>query len=60
MAKKLRLSRHDKKIAGVCAGLAEYFEIDPLIVRIVFLVAALGYGIGVLPYVILWLAMPSE
>ena len=42
MNKKMQLSATDKKLAGVCGGLAEYFNIDPLIVRIVFIALALG------------------
>ncbi len=50
----------NKKIAGVCGGLGEYFDIDPTIIRAAFLIAALGFGVGVLPYLILWLVMPSR
>ena len=46
-------------IAGVCAGLAEYFNIDPIFVRIAMLVAALGFGTGFLAYGICWLLMPA-
>lgn len=56
--KKLRLSKN-KIIAGVCAGIAEYFNIDPLFVRIAMLVAALGLGTGFLAYGICWLLMPA-
>jgi len=56
--KTLRLSKN-KKIAGVCAGLAEYFDIDPIFVRIAMLVAALGFGTGFLAYGICWLLMPA-
>jgi len=50
----------NKKIAGVCGGLGEYFDIDPTIIRAAFLIAALGFGVGVLSYLILWLVMPSR
>lgn len=56
--KKLHLSKN-KKIAGVCAGVAEYFEIDPTLVRIAWLVAALGFGTGFLAYVVCWLLMSA-
>lgn len=59
MAKKLTLSS-DKKIAGVCGGVANYFDIDPLIVRIVWLVLALCYGVGVVAYLVCWLALPKD
>jgi len=53
--KRLTLSQTDKKLAGVCGGLAEYFDVDSTMVRIIFVVAVLGFGFGILPYVILWL-----
>ena len=58
--KTLRLSKH-KKIAGVCAGVAEFFDIDPTLVRIVWLLAAMGFGTGFLAYLVCWLLMaPAE
>lgn len=62
MEKKLRRSTKDCKIAGVCGGLAEYFDIDPTIVRIVYLLASLfsaGFP-GILIYLILMLLMPKD
>lgn len=56
--KTLRLSKN-KKIAGVCAGLAEFFDIDPIFVRIAMLVTALGFGTGFLIYGVCWLLMPA-
>ena len=44
---------------GVAAGLAEYFAIDPVLVRLVFLLLALGGGHGILLYLLLWLLMPE-
>lgn len=58
--KKLYLSGTDKKIAGVCGGLAEYFGIDPTLLRVIWLVAVFCYGTGVLLYLILWIAVPSR
>jgi phage shock protein C len=57
-AKRLMRSSRDKKIAGVCAGLADYFDIDPTIVRVVWLLAILFGGTGFLAYVILWIVLP--
>ena len=51
-------SNTDKKIAGVCAGLADYFDLDPTIVRVVWLLAVLCAGTGLLLYVILWIVLP--
>ena len=56
--KKLYRSRKDKMIAGVCGGLAEYFGIDPVIVRLITLVFALTAGSGLLAYLILWVVVP--
>ena len=56
--KRFYLSRTDKKIAGVCGGLAEYFNIDPLLVRVLFLVAFFGFGCGLMAYIVLWLLAP--
>ena len=58
--KRFYLSATDKKIGGVCGGLAEYFEIDPLLVRVGFLVAFLGLGFGLMAYLILWLLAPKS
>lgn len=58
--KKLYLSDTDKKIAGVCGGIAEYFGIDATIVRIALVVfVALG-GSGLLLYLIAWAVMPGR
>lgn len=57
--KKLYRSSTNKKIAGVCGGLAEYFDIDATIVRIIFVILLLPGGFpGLIPYLILWAVMP--
>jgi phage shock protein C len=56
--KRLVRSTTDKKIAGVCGGLADYFDLDPTIIRICWLLAVLCAGTGVLAYIILWIALP--
>ena len=58
MKKQLMRSGRDKKIAGVCAGVAHYFDIDPTIVRVIWGVLALGYGAGIIAYIILWIIAP--
>lgn len=60
MNKKLYLSDTDKKIGGVCGGLADFFNIDVTIIRIIWLVALLCYGSGLLLYIILWIAVPRQ
>jgi phage shock protein C len=54
----LMRSSRDKKIGGVCAGLADYFDLDPTIVRVVWLLAVFLGGTGVLAYLILWIVLP--
>ena len=49
----------DRKIAGVCAGFAAYFDIDVTIVRVVWLIVALFGGGGILAYIIAWIVMPE-
>jgi phage shock protein C len=56
--RRLTRSETDKVIAGVCGGLAEYFEIDPTLVRVGAVVAAL-MGWGLIAYVVLWIAAPK-
>jgi len=58
MSKRLVKGR-DKKIFGVCSGLGEYFDIDPTIVRVIFLFALIAFGTGLLLYLILALVMPN-
>lgn len=59
--KKLFKSRTDKKISGVCAGLAEYFGISTTMVRIIFALGAFfGYGSFILVYIVMAIAMPKE
>jgi phage shock protein C len=58
--KRLRRSRNERVIAGVCGGLGEYFGLDPVILRILWLVLVLAYGTGVIAYIICWIAMPER
>jgi len=58
--KRLVRPRTDRKIAGVCAGLAEYFDLDVTLVRLVWLFVALMTGVGLLAYPIAWIVMPEE
>jgi phage shock protein C len=56
--KRLVRSSTDKKIAGVCGGLADYFEIDPMIIRLVWILLFFCGGTGGLAYIILWIVLP--
>ena len=58
--KKLYLSDSDKKIAGVCGGIAQYFDVDATLVRVIWVIAFFVYGLGLLPYIICWLVIPRE
>ena len=60
--RKSRLFRDEnhKLVGGVCSGIANYFDVDIVIVRIIFLVLLFSFGIGFIPYIILWIAVPSS
>lgn len=58
--KRLYRSRTDRKIAGVCGGLAAYLGIDPVIPRLIWVVFALAAGAGLLAYLIFWVVVPQE
>ena len=58
--KRLYRNRYDTVIAGVAGGLAKYFNIDPIIARIVFVVLAFTGGGGLIIYIILWIALPVD
>lgn len=56
MAKKLYRSIHNRVLLGICGGIAEYFDISPLIVRLVFLFS----GIGIMAYIVLGCFLPEN
>jgi phage shock protein C len=58
--KRLVRPRQGRKIAGVCLGVAEYFDVDVTVVRLVWLIASCVTGIGLLSYPIAWIVMPEE
>ena len=58
-SRKLRRIRADKKIAGVCAGFAEYFDMDVTVMRLIWVaVAFLPPGIGLIAYIVAWIVLP--
>lgn len=59
-AKRLYRSRKERMICGVCGGVAEYFHIDPTIVRLLFLLFVFGAGSGILAYIIAAIIIPDE
>jgi phage shock protein C len=60
--KKFIRSRADRKIAGICAGLAQYFDLDVWLVRIlcIFITLATGVCPGIVTYLLAWIIVPSE
>lgn len=58
--RRLTRSTTDRKIAGVCGGLAKYLNIDPTVVRIIFLIALLSASFGFWAYLIVWIAAPED
>ncbi len=59
MDRKLYRSNKDKMLGGVCGGLAEYFDVDTTIVRVVFVISLFLGGTGVLAYILLWIIVPE-
>ncbi len=58
--KKLYRSTRDRKLSGVCGGLGDYLNIDPTVIRILFVVFSLTGGFGLLAYIIMSFIIPSE
>jgi phage shock protein C len=58
--KKLYRSKKNRIIGGVCGGLAEYFKIDPLIIRLIFVALTFADGVAIIIYIILMIAVPEE
>ncbi len=58
-AKKLHRSDEDRMLAGVCGGLAAYFNIDPTLIRVIFIVLALFGGSSIILYLLLWIFIPA-
>jgi phage shock protein C len=57
--RKLYRSRTNRQVAGVCGGLAEYFGMDPTLIRVLFVVLAVLGGSGVVLYLALWIIVPN-
>ena len=58
--RKLTRSSRYKMIAGVCGGIAEYFQLDPTIVRVLFIALTVLGGAGVVLYLAMWILVPSQ
>ncbi len=59
MAKRLYKSRNDRMIAGVCGGIGEYFDIDPTLIRILWVTLLFMAGGGLVAYLIAWIVIPN-
>lgn len=60
VSKRLTRNENDKVLGGICSGIAAYFNIDPVIVRILTFLLILAWGTGLLAYIILWIVLPSS
>ncbi len=60
LQRRLYRSRDERMLGGVAGGLAEYFDVDPTLVRLAFVFASLYLGFGLLPYIVLWIVIPRE
>ena len=57
--KKLYKSENDKKLCGVCGGIAEYFNVDSTLIRLIWAIAVFCLGTGILAYIIAAIVLPS-
>ena len=60
MKKRLYKSSTDKKVCGVCGGIANYFDVDPTVIRLIWVIFTLAGGSGVIAYIIAAIIMPDE
>lgn len=58
--KRLYRSSKDRILGGVCGGVAEYLNVDPVIIRLVWLASALLWGFGIIMYIIAWIIIPRN
>ena len=60
MVKKIYKSKKNRIIGGVCGGIGEYFNVDPVIIRLIWVIAALMWGTGILAYLIALVIIPEK
>ena len=60
MEKRLYKSSTDKKVCGVCGGIANYFDVDPTVIRLIWVIFTLAGGSGLIAYIIAAIIMPDE
>ncbi|HJU00332.1 MAG TPA: PspC domain-containing protein [Actinomycetes bacterium] len=59
-SRKLYRSTSNRQLAGVCGGLAQYFNLDPTLIRVLFVILAVLGGSGVILYIALWIIVPKQ
>lgn len=59
-SRKLYRSTSNRQVAGVCGGLAEYFNLDPTLIRVLFIILAVLGGSGLILYVAMWIIVPKQ
>lgn len=60
MKKRLYKSSTDKKVCGVCGGISNYFDVDPTVIRLIWVIFTLAGGSGLIAYIIAAIIMPDE
>ena len=60
MKKRLYKSSTDKKVCGVCGGIANYFDVDPTVIRLIWVIFTLAGGSGLIAYIIAAIIMPDD
>jgi phage shock protein PspC (stress-responsive transcriptional regulator) len=58
--KRIYRSRKDRLLGGVCAGIGNYFNVDPVLIRVAWVAAFFAAGFGFLAYIIAWIIIPEE
>ena len=58
--KRLYRSKKNRVLGGVCAGIGEYFNVDPVLIRLIWVIITLMGGAGILAYIIAWIIIPEK
>ncbi|UCD07946.1 MAG: PspC domain-containing protein [Candidatus Aenigmatarchaeota archaeon] len=58
--KRLYRSGRERILGGVCGGIAEYLEVDPVLIRLIWVIVALAWGTGIIAYIIAWIIIPRN
>ncbi|MBT7788547.1 MAG: PspC domain-containing protein [Calditrichaeota bacterium] len=58
--KRLYRSEDDRILAGVCSGIGDYFQIDPVLIRVIWVIGSLAWGGGILIYLLAWILIPKQ